>query len=77
MTIAVVIENIVNERLYGIKCDLCKISQHFISLYPDCDKVSSWVEDVCTEDTLTETLTCGNSIAPVSDPSCSPTISVL
>lgn len=77
MTIADVVENVVNERLYGIKCDLCKISQHFISLYPECDKVSSWIEPACTESTLTETLTCTNSIAPVSDPSCSPTINVI
>lgn len=75
--IADVIANIVNERLYGIKCDSCKISQHFISLYPDCDKVSSWVEDTCTEDTLTETLSCTTAIAPVSDPACSPAISVI
>lgn len=77
MTIADVIENVVNERLYGIKCDLCKISQHFISLYPECNKVSSWIEPACTESTLTVTLTCTNSIAPVSDPSCSPTITTI
>ena len=77
MTIADVVENVVNERLYGIKCDLCKISQHFISLYPECNQVSSWIEPACTEDTLTVTLTCTNSIAPVSDPSCSPTINVI
>jgi hypothetical protein len=77
MTIADVIENAVNERLYGLPCTTCKISEHFISLYPACNKVSSWVEPVCTEDTLTVTLTCTNSIAPVSEPSCSPTITIL
>jgi hypothetical protein len=75
MTIADVIENVVNERLYGIKCDLCKISQHFISLYPECDKVSSWIEPVCTEPIVT--VSCTTSIAPVSDPDCSPTITLL
>jgi len=77
MTIADVVNNVVNERLYGIKCDSCKIAQHFISLYPACDKESSWIEPACTESTLTVTLTCTNAIAPVSDPSCSPTITTL
>lgn len=77
MTIAELVDKAVNERLYGIKCDLCKISQHFISLYPACEKVSSWIEPICTEDTLTETITCTNSIAPVSDAACSPTITIL
>ena len=77
MTVDAIIENVVNERLYGIKCDLCKISQHFISLYPSCNKVSSWIEPACTESTLTVTLTCTNAIAPVSDPSCSPTIALI
>jgi len=76
--IADVIENIVNERLYGLPCTTCKISEHFISLYPDCNKVSSWVEPVCNESTLTETITtCSSSIAPVADASCSPTITIL
>lgn len=77
MTIAEVVTSVVNERLYGIGCTTCKISEHFISLYPDCNKVSSWVEPACTEDTLTETLTCTSSIAPVADASCSPTITIL
>jgi len=77
MTLADVVNNVVNERLYGIKCDLCKISQHFISLYPACNKESSWIEPTCTESTLTVTLTCTNAIAPVSDPACSPTITLL
>lgn len=77
MTIAAVINNIINERLYGLPCDSCKISEHFISLYPECNKVSSWVEPACTESTLTETLTCTSSIAPVADASCSPTITIL
>lgn len=77
MTIADVIENVVNERLYGIKCDLCKISQHFISLYPDCNKVSSWIEPVCTGSTLVNILSCSTSIVPVADPSCSPTITLI
>ena len=77
MTVDAIIENVVNERLYGIKCESCKIGQHFISLYPSCDKVSSWIEPACTESTLTVTLTCTNSIAPVADASCSPTITTL
>ena len=77
MSVDALINDILNERLYGLPCTTCKISEHFISLYPDCNKVSSWVEPACTEDTLTVTLTCTNSIAPVSDPSCSPTITVL
>ena len=77
MSVDALINDILNERLYGLPCTTCKISEHFISLYPDCNKVSSWVEPVCTEDTLTVTLTCTNSIAPVLEPSCSPTITVL
>lgn len=77
MTTADVIANVVNERLYGLPCTTCKISEHFISLYPACEKVSSWVEPVCTEDTLTETLTCTAAIAPVAAASCSPTITIL
>ena len=77
MSVDAIIENVVNERLYGIKCDNCKIAQHFISLYPACDKESSWIEPACTESTLTVTLTCTNAIAPVSDPTCSPTITLL
>jgi len=77
MSVDAIVENIVNERLYGLPCTSCKISQHFISLYPACGKESSWVEPVCTESTLTVTLTCTNSIAPVSDASCSPTITLL
>jgi hypothetical protein len=70
-----IIENVVNERLYGIKCDLCKISQHFISLYPECDKVSSWIEPVCIEPIAP--VSCTTSIASVADPDCSPTITLL
>ena len=77
MTVDALINDILNERLYGLPCTTCKISEHFIGLYPACGKVSSWVEPICTEDTLTETLTCTNSISPVSEPSCSPTITVL
>lgn len=77
MTVDAVINNVLNERLYGLPCSNCKISEHFISLYPTCGKVSSWVEPVCTEDTLTETLTCTAAIAPVAAASCSPTITIL
>lgn len=94
MTVDALINNVINERLYGLPCTTCgtqsfplsanstglaacKISEHFISLYPACSKVSSWVEPVCTEDTLTETLTCTSAIAPVADASCSPTITIL
>lgn len=77
MTVDAVINNVVNERLYGLPCTTCKISEHFISLYPACEKVSSWVEPICTENTLTETLTCTSAIAPVAAASCSPTITIL
>ena len=77
MTVDALINNVLNERLYGLPCTTCKISEHFISLYPACGKVSSWVEPICTEDTLTETLTCTSAIAPVADASCSPTITIL
>ena len=77
MTIADVINSAVNERLYGLPCTVCKISEHFISLYPACEKVSSWVEPVCDVESLTETLTCTSAIAVSDDTSCSPTITVL